>query len=203
MSPTRSEYRKLCLEIFSLEEKCSHTPNKPTIREEKKNEREDDFINLLLGKSLTRLRDEIMDNFPHILQHLPIKKSVSSSSDHFGGTPPFKLQVNFDIPIFEGHIDEDSLEKWLNLLEGYFCVHNLSDKKNITFTLLKDLPHVKHWWEIYWEKISTEESRIYAFEPTCDFFVDAVKEQYYPVGNYDDQYMRWNTLWKERGQTVP
>ena len=32
--------------------------------------------------------------------------------------------------------------------------------------------------------------------------VDAVKEQYYPIGNYDDQYMRWTTLWKERGQEV-
>jgi hypothetical protein len=32
--------------------------------------------------------------------------------------------------------------------------------------------------------------------------VDAVKEQYYPVGNYEDQYMRWTTLRKERGQEV-
>jgi hypothetical protein len=32
--------------------------------------------------------------------------------------------------------------------------------------------------------------------------VDAVKEQYYPVGNYDDQYMRWATLRNERGQVV-
>jgi hypothetical protein len=32
--------------------------------------------------------------------------------------------------------------------------------------------------------------------------VDAVKEQYYPVGNYDDQYMRWTTLREERGQEV-
>jgi hypothetical protein len=35
------------------------------------------------------------------------------------------------------------------------------------------------------------------------FFLDAVEEQYYPVGNYEDQYMRWTTLWKERGQAVP
>jgi hypothetical protein len=32
------------------------------------------------------------------------------------------------------------------------------------------------------------------------FFVDAIKEQYYPIGNYEDQYMRWTTLRKERGQ---
>jgi hypothetical protein len=32
--------------------------------------------------------------------------------------------------------------------------------------------------------------------------VNAVKEQYYPVRNYEDQYMRWTTPWKERGQAV-
>jgi hypothetical protein len=35
------------------------------------------------------------------------------------------------------------------------------------------------------------------------FFVDAVKEQYYPIGNYEEQYMRWTTLRQERGQAVP
>ena len=33
--------------------------------------------------------------------------------------------------------------------------------------------------------------------------MDAVKEQYYPVGNYEEQYMRWTTLRQERGQPVP
>ena len=144
----------------------------------------------------------MMENFSHILQRLPIESDASSSSSHFGGTSPFKVQVNFDIPVFEGQIDSDALDKWLNLLEGYFSVHNFSDKEKITFALLKVLPHVKYWWETYWEQSSTEESRIYGAEPTWDFFVDAVKEQYYPIGNYEEQYMRWTTLWQERGQEV-
>jgi hypothetical protein len=73
-------------------------------------------INLLLEKSLSRHRDRMMENFPHILQFFSIEISASSSNNHFGGTSPFKVQVNFDIPIFEGQIDMDSLEKWLNLL---------------------------------------------------------------------------------------
>ena len=99
----------------------------------------------------------MMENFAHILKCPPIALGASSPSDHFGGTLTFKVQVNFDIPIFEVQIDAEALEKWLTLLEGYFFVHNFSDKENITFTL-KDLPHVKHWWETYWEKSSTEES---------------------------------------------
>jgi hypothetical protein len=173
------------------------------MEEEKKNDGADDPISLLLEQALTRQRDEMMENFSHILQRLSIATDASSSSDHFGGTSPFKVQVNFDIPVFEGQIDAEALDKWLNLLEGYFSVHNFSDREKITFALLKALPHVKHWWETYWEQSSTEESGIYGVEPTWDFFVDAVKEQYYPVGNYEDQYMRWTTLRQERGQAVP
>jgi hypothetical protein len=60
--------------------------------------------------------------------------------------------VNFDIPLFEGLIDADVVDKWLNLLEGYFSVHNFSDRENITFSLLKVIPHVKYWWDTYSEK---------------------------------------------------
>jgi hypothetical protein len=34
--------------------------------------REEDFINLLLEQALMRQRDEMMENFSHILQRLPI-----------------------------------------------------------------------------------------------------------------------------------
>jgi hypothetical protein len=60
---------------------------------------------------------------------LPIGEASSSS----GHATPFKVQVNFDIPLFEGLIDVDVVDKWLNLLEGYFSVHNFFDREKITF----------------------------------------------------------------------
>ena len=116
--------------------------------EEKKNDEAHDPIKRLFEQALTRHRDEMMENFFHILQHLSIASGASSSSGHFGGTSAFKVQVSFYIPLFEGQIDAEALEKWLTLLEGYFSVHNFSNKEKITFTL-KSLPHVKHWWETY------------------------------------------------------
>jgi hypothetical protein len=153
-------------------------PKKTSMEEENKNDRLYDSIILFLEKSLTQQRDEMMENFSHILRCLSITTGAYSSSDHFGGTSPFNVQVNFYIPIFEGHIDADSLRKWLNILEGYFFVHNFFDKERITFALLKALPHVKNWWETYSEKSSTKESGIYGVEPTWDFFANVVKEQY-------------------------
>jgi hypothetical protein len=54
MSPTRSEYRKLGLELVSLKENHSHTPKKPSMVKENKNDGVDDLISLLLERDLTR-----------------------------------------------------------------------------------------------------------------------------------------------------
>jgi hypothetical protein len=115
---------------------------------------------------------------------------------------PFKVHFNFDIPLFEVHIDADALEKWLNFLEGYFSIHNFSNSEKITFALLQALPHVRDWWETYCGKHAEDESRIFGPGITWEYFVDSLKEQYYPVGSYDDLYTRWTTLRQERGQTV-
>jgi hypothetical protein len=82
---------------LSLLKTISLTPKKPSMVEENKNDGADDSINLLLEQALTRQRDEMMENFSHILQCLSIETSAYSSNNHFGSTSPFKVQVNFDI----------------------------------------------------------------------------------------------------------
>jgi hypothetical protein len=145
----------------------------------------------------------MMENFSHILQRLSIASGASSSSGHFGGTSPFKVQVNFDIPVFEGQIDAEALEKWLTLLEGYFSVHNFSTKKRSPSHSLKLSLMSNIGGKLTGSKVPQRSLEYMGSDPTWDFFVDAVKEQYYPVGNYEDQYMRWTTLRQERGQAVP
>ena len=99
-------------------------------------------IKMLLKEALEKQRNAMMDNFSQILQWLPTG-GTSASSSHSGGATPFKVQVNFDIPIFDGRIDADDVDRWLNLLEGYFSVQDFSNWENITFSLLKAAPHVK------------------------------------------------------------
>jgi hypothetical protein len=152
---------------------------------------------MLLEEALVRQRNEMMDNFAQILRQLPIGDASSSS----GHATPFKVQVNFVIPLFEELIDADVVDKWLNLLKGYFLVHNFSNREKITFALLKVIPHVKDWWDTYSEQRAIEESTIFAV--TWDSFRDVIKKQYYHVGSYEDQYTRWTTLRQKRDQTVP
>jgi hypothetical protein len=104
----------------------------------------------------------MMDNFSHILRWLPIGEASSSS----GHATPFKVHVNFDIPLFEGLIDVDVVYKWLNLVEEYFSFHNFSNRENITFSLLKVVRHFKDWWDTYSEKRAIEESVIFMVSHT-------------------------------------
>jgi hypothetical protein len=83
------------------------------------------------------------------------------------------------------------------------CPKKFAESEKITFVLLKSLPHVKAWWEGYWERYIADESTPFGREPTWTTFVDSLKEEFYHVGNYDDQYMRWTTLCQKRDQTVP
>jgi hypothetical protein len=52
----------------------------------------------------------MMENFTHILQRIPmVATEAYSTRIHFTSVTPFKVQVNFYIPLFEGQIDADAL----------------------------------------------------------------------------------------------
>jgi hypothetical protein len=68
MSPTRSGYRELGLELVSLEDNHSRQPKRPPMVEEKRNEGEEYPIKLFLMESLTQQRNEMLENFSQILQ---------------------------------------------------------------------------------------------------------------------------------------
>jgi hypothetical protein len=88
MSPTRSGYKELGLELVSLEEKSSHTPKRPSMVGENKYNGTRDPFKLFLEESLTQQRNEMMDSFAQILRRLPTGDTSSSS----GGTPPSRYK---------------------------------------------------------------------------------------------------------------
>ena len=62
--------------------------------EEKRDYGAGDPFKLFLEESLVKKRNEMMHSFVHILRRLPTDDASSSS----GGTTPFKVHINFDIP---------------------------------------------------------------------------------------------------------
>jgi hypothetical protein len=63
--------------------------------EDTKDEGVVDPIKPLLEESLVQQRHEIMNNFSQIIRRLLAIADTSTSRIHFGGAPPFMVQVNF------------------------------------------------------------------------------------------------------------
>jgi hypothetical protein len=68
MSPTRSGYKELGLELVSLEDKISRMPKRPLMEGEKKYDRTGDPFKMFLEESLMQHRNEMMDSFVQILR---------------------------------------------------------------------------------------------------------------------------------------
>jgi hypothetical protein len=83
--------------LFLLRKKALAHPS-DLVEGEKKDDGTRDPFEMLLEESLMQQRTEMMDSFAQILRRLPTDDTSSSS----GGASPFKVQINFDIPIFEG-----------------------------------------------------------------------------------------------------
>jgi hypothetical protein len=73
------------------------------MEEEKRDDKEGDCFKIVLEESLVKQRNEMMDNFSQILRRLPMATAKASSTrSHFASATPFKVQVSFDISLFEG-----------------------------------------------------------------------------------------------------
>lgn len=97
MSPTRSEYKELGLELVEPLQDQPRKSRRPAMANEKKDEGAGDPIKILLEEALERQQNAMMDNFAQILQRLP-RSDESASSSYSGNATPFKVQVNFEIP---------------------------------------------------------------------------------------------------------
>ena len=95
MSPMRAGYKELGIDLVEPLQDQPRKSRRPPMGDEKKNEGAEDPIKMFLDEALEKQSNAMMDKFSHILQRLP-------SSIHSRGATPFKVQVNFDIPVFDG-----------------------------------------------------------------------------------------------------
>jgi hypothetical protein len=197
MSPTRSQYKELGLDLVSLEEKSYRKPKRPLMVGENKYDMTRDPFKLLIKESLMQQRNKMMDSFVQILQGLPTGGAYSSSA----GVAPFKVQINFNIPIFEGHIDADVVDKWLNLLEGYFFVHNFSNREKLLLHSSKLFPMSKIGGKLSMTKRKQRNPHYLQSQPPGNPLGMLLRNNTF--GSYDDLYTKWTTLWQERDQVVP
>ena len=55
--------------------------------------------------------------------------------------------MNMEMPNLEGNIDTESVDNWVQQLESYYVVNQLSEEEKITIVSLKMSTSVHCWWE--------------------------------------------------------
>ena len=75
--------------------------------------------------------------FKYILNRFASMSKESSMTPHSDKIIPFKVQMNLDISNLEGNIDTKSIDNWVQQLESYYYVNQLSEEEKITIASLK------------------------------------------------------------------
>ena len=68
----------------------------------------DESLKTLVEEALNKQHEEMMNQFSEMLGKK--EAHASQSNPKFGGQTPFKVQVNFGIPTFQGKIDADVVD---------------------------------------------------------------------------------------------
>ena len=110
--------------------------------EETDNRHATNEIEQLIEKPLAHQRTEMFTQFSDILIIFTLAFIESSTIPHFDKIIPFKVQMNLDILNLESNIDVESVDNWVQQLESYYAMNQLSEMKKITIAYLKMLTYV-------------------------------------------------------------
>jgi hypothetical protein len=108
---------------------------------------------------------------------------------------PFKVEARIDIPTFDGTIDAEKLDSWVDQLETYFTLYGFSSGEKVAFARLKLTSHVLAWWNAF---LKTNDDR----EISWKEFTQLLRQEFYPMGYSQDRWLRWHNLRQRQNQTV-
>jgi hypothetical protein len=98
--------------------------------------------------------------------------------------PPLKVDMKTDLPTYDGVVDGDKLDGWIDRLESYFDIYGYDDSRRLAIARLKLASHALVWWNAH---LRTYGSRGLTWEA----FKVLLKEQFYPVGYDEKRWQNW------------
>ena len=89
----------------------------------------------------------MFSQFSEILMKFTVNFRESLTLSHSDKIISFKVLMNLDIQNLEDKIDVESIDNWVEQLESYYFVNQLSEAEKITIASLKMSTSVHCWWE--------------------------------------------------------
>ncbi|GKB63813.1 hypothetical protein Tco_0919999 [Tanacetum coccineum] len=72
-------------------------------------------------------------------------ENVNKTMEH-GSHQPFKVEAKIDIPTYDGTIDAEKRDSWLDWLETYFTLYGFASSDKVVFARSKLTSHALAWW---------------------------------------------------------
>jgi hypothetical protein len=106
------------------------------------------------------------------------------------------VEAKVDIKPYVGEVYAIRMNQWLQQMEVYFSVHEVTGKQNIYFSQLNLEGHALEWWE------SDRVSILLGNEPPMtnwEVFKDMIKSHFYPIGYGEHQQIVWHYFRQRQG----
>ena len=113
----------------------------------------------------------------------------SHSNNASPNMPYFKLDVKFELPIYNGDVDAEKLDNWIKQLEVYCRVQGITnDPSRIQLATLRMSGMALTWWE---SKIQQDLRKNGKIISVWNEFIEVLRKQFYPLGHMQQLTMNW------------
>jgi len=126
--------------------------------------------------------------------------SFESEKEKKHKNPLLKLDVKFELPVYDGDINPEKLDNWVKQLEVYSHIQYITDDKTkIQLATLRMGGTALIWWE---SKTQIDLKCKGKFITSWTKFIKALKIQLYPLGHTQQAVIDWQRLRQGKGQSV-
>jgi hypothetical protein len=137
--------------------------------------------------------------------------SSSTSSKHLPNSPKghgktpsqipsLKLDIKFELPIYNGEVNAEKLDNWIRQIEVYCRIQKIQDDETkIQLASLRLDSAALIWWESKTQEEMKKHGKILL---SWNDFIIAIKKQFYPLAYKQKATMEWQNFRQAKGQNV-
>jgi hypothetical protein len=130
----------------------------------------------------------------------PLPKSPKGHGKTPSQIPSLKLDIKFELPIYNGEVNAEKLDNWIRQIEVYCRIQKIQDDETkIQLALLRLDSATLIWWESKTQEDMKKHGKILI---SWNDFIVAIKKQFYPLAYKKKATMEWQNFRQAKGQSV-
>jgi hypothetical protein len=114
--------------------------------------------------------------------------------------PLLKLDLKFELPMYDGEVNAERLDKWVRHMEVYCSVQQIKDEvTQIKLASLRLACTSLIWWQ---SKLQNGTQQVGNVFPSWQGFVSTLKKKFCPLGYKEKALIEWKGLKLRKGKTM-